>query len=92
MHRLDREKDVWGTQIWRGKTRRANGSGSQRSLGPIEKREGQKKDRLHHTTRLRTWPFTDWQNNAHSLTVQRRQNAHYVKVIKICCCQSYTVV
>ena len=23
-------------------------------------------------------PFTDWESNAHSLTVQRGQNAHYV--------------
>ena len=23
-------------------------------------------------------PFTDWQSNAHSMTVQRGQNAHYV--------------
>ena len=27
-------------------------------------------------------PFTDWESNAHSMTVQRGQNAHYVSSLE----------
>ena len=30
------------------------------------------------TVRMYLIPFTDWESNAHSMTVQRGQNVHYV--------------